>query len=352
VIDWLTFVAPLDHVRGERGPFFAGEVMATKPDRLHPDGWVPDWVVQKRKSFEGSHSSVIQIQSTDEAGQPAIWVSGNPAKWFQGHNIFGSDDLAGLVREMLFRICNAVGIEPSDGNRLAWQLGAIKLLRVDVTRSYMLNGLAQVRNALRSLDATAHMKHRGRGVFSGDSLIYGKGSRRASFTLYAKGAELLRHSLPMLLADTSLMSYAQGLLRAEARLLSLQLKELQLDQVMHWSDNSASELHQSFIDRLHIAEAAMLDAHLLEGLSPRLQLAYNSWREGHDLRAMLPRKTFYRYRTELLKAGIDLAVKQERTGPDLANVVPLRTVFHAYPAVVPDWAIGTPLYFEPRAKVA
>ena len=65
---------------------------------------------------------------------------------------------------------------------------------------------------------------------------------------------------------------------------------------------------------------------------------------------MLPRRTFYRHRTALLAHGIDIGVKQERV-PE-SNVVPLRAVLHAFPVGVPDWAIGTPLYFEPRSKVA
>ena len=96
----------------------------------------------------------------------------------------------------------------------------------------------------------------------------------------------------------------------------------------------------------------MIDAPTLDDLPGRLQLAYDAWKAGRDLRATLSRPTFYRYRSELLKHGIDIAVKQERQGPDLSNVVPLRTVLHAYPIGVPDWAVGTPLYFEPRAKVA
>jgi II/X family phage/plasmid replication protein len=353
VIDWLTFVAPLMHVAGERGPFYAGEIMATKPDPTHPDGFALDWSVLKRKGFEGSYSSSIQIQSTnDEFGRPAIWVSGNPAKWFQGHNLFGSEDLPGLVREMLERISASVGIEPSLQDREAWDLGHIKLTRVDVTHSFDLGTLARVRNALRSLDATANLKHRGRGHFKGDSLTFGKGSRRWSLTFYAKGAEIevKGHQLPLALSETGLPAHAQGLLRAEVRMLSLQLVREQLEYVFRWGDNEASELHSRLLTGLQIAEASMLDAELLDGLPGRLQLAYNNWREGHDLRAILPARTFYRYRTELLKHGVDIAVKQERTAADLSNVVPLRTVLHAYPATVPAWAEGTPLYFEPRRR--
>jgi II/X family phage/plasmid replication protein len=355
VIDWLTFVAPLEHASGERGPFYAGEVMATKPDPLSPDGFSLDWSVLKRKAFEGSHSSTIQIQSTrDELGRPAIWVSGNPAKWFQGHNIFGTDDVGGLVREMLARVCASVGIEPSADDRKAWDAGSIKLTRVDVTFSFDLGTLPRVRNALRSLDSTAQLRHRGRGQFRGDSLLYGGGSRRWSLTLYAKGSEIdaPKHGLPAALRETALPELAQGMLRAEVRLLSLQLATDNLAWVAMWDDNTASELHARMLAGLQIAEATMLDAHELEGLSGRLQLAYTSWREGHDLRAILPRRTFYRYRTELLRRGIDIAVQQQRTSPDMSNVVPLRTVLHAYPVGVPDWARGTALYFEPRSKVA
>lgn len=353
MIDWLTFVAPLTHDQSERGPFYAGEVMSTQPDPTHPDGWGLQWSVLKRKSMEGSYSSQIQVQSTrDEQGRPALWVSGNPAKWFQGHNIFGPDDLPGLVMEMLHRICQSVGIEPSPADRAEWASGAIKLTRVDVTYSFDLGTLPRVRNALRSLDSMANLKHRGRGHFKGDSLTFGKGSRRWSLTLYAKGAEIMVHKLPASLSSTSLPAVADGLLRAECRLLSMQLHEEQLEWVSAWGDNTASELHHRLLAGLQIAETFMLDAPTIDGLSGRLQLAYQAWKDGHDLRATLSRPTFYRYRTELLKHGIDIAVKQERSGPDLSNVVPLRTVLHAVPFTVPDWAIGTPLYFEPRAKVA
>lgn len=355
MIDWLTFVAPLAHVTGERGPFFAGEVMATRPDPTDPDGYSLDWSIWKRKSFEGSHSSTIQIQSTtDERGYPAIWVSGNPAKWFQGHNIFGTSDLQGLVLEMLHRICASVGLKPSTDDLALWNAGLIKLSRVDVTHSYDLGTLPRVRNALRSLDATANLKHRGRGHFKGDSLTFGKGSRRWSLTLYAKGAEIevKGHGLPDSLAQTSLPVCAQGLLRAEVRMLSLQLVSEHLEYVAYWGENASSELHSRLLAGLQIADAAMLDAPTLDGLPGRLNLAYLAWKEGHDLRATLSRPTFYRYRLELLKHGVDIAVKQERTGQDMTNVVPLRTVLHAYPVGVPDWAVGTPLYFEPRARVA
>src|SRR5574337_267432 len=167
VIDWLSFVAPLTHVEGQAGPFYAGEVLSTVPDPTAPDGIGLEWGCFKRKSIEGSYSKVIQVRSQRTAtGLPGVWISGNPAKWFQGHNIFGSSNIRGLVREMLERVCASVGITPTDQDRYQWQHGIIDMHRVDLTRSWLLSGgLPQVRSAIRSLDSTAHLAHRGRGRF-------------------------------------------------------------------------------------------------------------------------------------------------------------------------------------------
>lgn len=353
MIDWVTFIAPLDHDMSDRGPFYAGEVLSTQPDPTSPDGVGLEWGILKRKKFPSSWDTVIQVKScTDETGRPSLWVSGNPSKWFQGHNVFGSDDLPGLVLEMLHRICASVGVEPSANNLAEWSAHAVKLTRVDITYSFQLGTVGRVRAALRALDQTANLKHRGRGHYRGDSLTFGEKSRRWSLTLYAKGPELKIHKLPFCLVETSIPALADGLLRAECRLLSMELVAEQLDRLSSWGDNTPAESHFRYMMALQIADSSMIDAPTFDGLSGRLQLAYQSWKAGHDLRATLSRPTFYRYRSELLPFGVDIAVKQARSESEQSNVVPLRTVLHAQPFHVPDWALGTPFYFEPRAKAA
>lgn len=340
MIDWVDFTAPLVHEVGPGSPFYAGEVLAlTTAGEL-------DWGVYKRMEMEGSHSTKIQIRSAFmEDGRQAVRVSGNLVKWFQGHNIFGTNNLQGLVLEALSKIMLLGGITPSELELSMWKAGDIDLLRVDVTDSVCFGSRERVLNALRSLDATAHLKFRGRGQYNGHSLLFGKGSRHWSLTLYSKGAELQKHKLPLSLAETSLPQIADGLLRTEFRMLSMHLKRLGLDTLASWGDNTASEVHQSHLEKLEISQTTMLDAEKLQGLPPRLHAAYQLWKDGHDLRAMFPRPTFYRYRSQLLAHGIDISVKQER---ETTNVVPLRVVLIGKPLVLPDWATNSPYYFEPR----
>lgn len=342
MIDWLDFTFPLRHEHGPGTPFYAGEIMAS-----NPDGGL-DWGIFKRLEMEGSHSAKIQVRaaSTMADGRSAIRVSGNVVKWFQGHNIFGTDDMHGLVHECIRRILELAGITPTPEESASWLAGDVEFLRVDVTDSHDFGSRPRVLNAIRSLDSTAHLKMRGRGHYNGHSLLFGKGSRYWSLTLYAKGPELDKHRLPLALIDTPLKDHADRLLRSEVRMLSMHLKRLGLHRLEAWNDNTSSEVHHQHLANLEISEAFMLDLATLDGLPPRLHAAYQLWKDGHDLRGMFPPRTFYRHRSQLLPLGIDIAIKQDRA-PE-TNVVPLRVTLVGKPASVPDWAIGSPLYFQPR----
>jgi II/X family phage/plasmid replication protein len=347
MIDWVDFVAPLVHDEGQGSPFYAGEVMSTTAD-----GEL-DWGIYKRMQMLGSHSSTVQVRSDRMAdGRQAVRVSGNLVKWFQGHNIFGTNDLRGLVLEALSKVLSIGKISASISDLESWAAGDIELKRVDDTESANFGTEKRVLNALRSLDQSANLKFRGRGQFNGHSLLFGKGSRNWSLTLYSKGTELHKHKLPEALRDTPLQAFADGLLRMEFRLLSMHLKKLGLDKLWAWSENTAPMVHQIMLQNLQISDATMIDSDVIESLPTRYKLMYQSWKDGHDLRTMLPRNTFYRYRRALLGYGVDIAIKQDRHEDEPTNVVPIRVVLVGKPVTVPEWALGTPLYFQPSYAAA
>lgn len=339
MIDWVTFFAPLDIDPGPESPLYSGEVLSVNPDNSL------DWGVFKKKHLRGSHETEIRVWAGVHEHRKGFFVDGNLVKWFQGHNIFGTDDMVGLVHEALSRIVHLAALKPTAAEIQVWKDGDIDILRGDVTNSFDLLNRHRVLNALRSLDATANLKFRGRGEFKGHSLLFGKGSRRWSLMLYAKGPEIEVHKLPPYLQETALPSVAEGLLRAEVRLQSMHLRDLGLHKLSAWSHNTASEVHEQHLSKLQISEVTMIDATGLDALPPRIRAAYQLWKDGHDLRAMFPRPTFYRYRTSLLAHGVDISVKQDR---DPSNVIPFRLVLEAKRASVPSWAHDTTLYFEPR----
>ena len=346
MIDWVDFVAPLVHNEGQGSPFYAGEVMSTTAD-----GEL-DWGIFKRMQMLGSYASTVQVRSARMAdGRQAIRVSGNLVKWFQGHNVFGTNDLRGLVLEALAKILEIGNITASISELQSWATGDIDLMRVDCTESADFGNEKRVLNALRSLDQTSNMKFRGRGQFNGHSLLFGKGSRTWSLTLYSKGTELRKRKLPSGLADTPIQAFADGMLRMEFRILSMHLKELGLSKLWAWCENTAASVHQMMLQNLQISDATMLDSDIIESLPTRYKLIYQSWRDGHDLRTILTRPTFYRHRRALLSYGVDIAIKQDRQ-EQVSNVVPIRVVLVGKPVTVPEWALNTPLYFQPTYAVA
>lgn len=348
MIDWLTFLAPCAHARAIDG----GQVLS-----LSPTGEL-QWMSRRRASVRGSHDTSLTIRSATHTERPLTYVeiSGNPVKFFQGHNLWGSDDVHALVVATLDYLVehSGLGLLPSEEDRQRWVAGDIRLTRVDQTESYHLANLSDVLAWLRAAEQTAHLSHRGRGqLVKGSTLYFGKNSRRWSLKLYAKGQEIRDkgHRQEVVLQLPHAVLWADRTLRAELTMRSMELRRLGLDFVSAWSGRDGVDsavTSRLLLDRLGamtMNTVSHLSASVLDALKPSLRMAYQSWEGGADLRAILPRATFYRYRAELLQHGIDIAALNPT---EKSNVVPLVRVLEAVPAPVPDWAQGTHLYWEPK----
>lgn len=338
MIDWLTLRTWLDV------PVEAGSVCSF--DR---DGAI-EWHTPKRLQMEGSYSASITVRRFPYDN--TLEISGNPAKFLQGHNLFGTDDLPGLSRAFIDAVCTRLGYRPTAEEQDCLDKGIVLLTRIDVTDSWNFGTLPRALSAVRALSQHSHLAHRGRGSLIGEgTVIWGKGSRRWNGKAYSKGQELKKHKLhPCLPQLDELHDYAAGLVRFEFTVRSLELKRRGLDVLQNWVTTGATPtaLHLQLMQQLTISEATMIDPHQVEELPPRLQLVYDAWKAGKDLRAMLPTRTFYRHRAALLAFGIDIATLQPRKD---SNVVPLRVTLEGKAVGVPAWAVGTPLYFVP-AKAA
>lgn len=350
MIDWLTMVVPLRHPE----PLNSGHVVS-----INPDGSV-EWQSAKRLQVKGSHGTGLTVRTASHTADRCshIIIDGNPVKYFQGHNVWGSDDLPALAVETCYAVAELLGIEVHPDDAAAWAAGQIQLTRVDVNESFHLNNRAEVLAFIRSAEQTAHLAYRGRGTLKGGSSLYfGKNSRRKTLKLYAKGPEIERkgHRQEIILALPHAKAWADRTLRVELCIRSMELKRLGLAQVAAWDTGDelpsavTAQLLRDEFGGMTMTTTANLSPEILETLRPGLRMAVHSWEAGIDLRATLPHRTFYKYRKELLPHGIDIATKMPR---EVSNVVPLYRVLEAKPAQVPDWAEGTPLYFEPRRRRA
>ena len=311
-----------------------------------------EWSSQKFLKVVGSSDASIRIK-TSHVGPSGegigLSIDGNPAKFLQGHNLFGTDDLIGLMVAFMDKLCPLVGLEPTDLDRQLWLRGHYNLSRVDPNKMFQLANRAEVLAWLRQAEQTATMSHRGRGqIAKGGTLYFGKHSRRSSLKFYSKGQEFEANGSPEMKELPGLRNYAEGALRGEVVLRSMELKRMGLDLAANWGDDTASRVTLEFLGRLHMDDLRMTTPERIDELKPALRAVYELWKEGHDIRAMYPKPTFYRYRKQLMNAiSIDIANVQPRDEKP-SNVVPLIRVLEATEMGVPDWAVGTPLYAEPK----
>lgn len=351
MIDWTKAIIPFEHAE----PINDGQVIS-----IDGQGEL-QWECHKRMSVEGSYSAKIQIQSdhrsfSNEKGVFShIVLDGNPVKFLQGHNLWGTDDLIGLIAETVYRLSTLLGIFPTP---VDWDMitkGHYELKRVDSTMMIALGSRADVKSFLYSAERTAHLRHKGQAVLSGQTLYWGKNSRRESLKMYAKGDEIRAkgHELPEGLRDLpALYKWADDKLRIEAVTRAMELKDRGLQLACNWGDETPTATLNNLLNRLNMSEQHTLSSVDLEGLPGRMVLAYQNWKDGHDIKKLLPKMTFYRYRNELLKHGIDIAIKQGNRQEPSPNVIEFRRVLRPERCEqVPSWAVGTSLYFEPRAKM-
>lgn len=346
MVDWVTAWVPCGHPE----PITGGRLL--KVDR----NGETEWEVRTRLEVEGSHESkmMVRTEGLDDRGWGSLLlVHGNPSKWIQGHNLFGSSDLVGLVAAVMERLVSLLGLCPTDLQRALWRRGAFELTRVDVTASYNLPGRADVRAWLRSAEYSAYLKHRGRAsLIKNGTLYFGQHSRRWSLKFYSKGDELdsgKGHGLPSELPMVGdLRAWANDKLRVELVMRAMELKRRGLALAASWRDNVAVDLFNTILEGLDLSAQHTLSSAALESLPPHLLRVYHLWQAGQDIRALYSRATFHRYRNALKPYGIDITAKLSQ---EPSNVVPLVRVLEAVPASPPDWARGTSLLFEPRSKV-
>lgn len=299
-----------------------------------------EYDIANRLSVKGSHDATITIRShTDNT----VEISGNPAKFLQGHNVFGTNDLKYLVAKMIDKLCmiDELELKPTDIEYENIQEGKYHLSRVDVNEHFAFPSAQVARAWLRAAGNSANMKFRGAGLFK-EGTLYFEGKRYIP-KIYFKYDEInskdKSHRLPdELLQIPELIEYAEKSLRFEIKILSTQLKDWYLHLGCNWDADTATMLiNDQFISKLQLSANMPIENEVIQSLPKNLRLTYTAWVNGEDLRQVLSRPTFYRYRTRLMEYGIDISIVKD-IEKEQSNVVPMIRYLEAVPMGIPDWA--------------
>ena len=130
-----------------------------------------EYEISNRLSIKGSHDANITIRSHTDS---TIEISGNPAKFLQGHNIFGTSDLIYLVSKLMNKLFSIPELElqPTDNEIEMIKNGYYRLSRVDVNCHFAFPSAQLARAWLRSAGQSANMQFRGAGLFKQGTLYF------------------------------------------------------------------------------------------------------------------------------------------------------------------------------------
>ena len=315
MIDWSTVLVPITR------EFRAGRVLLTDQNG--------EFVAEYGRSLRvrGSGSSSIEVRPHLVNGQAYLWIDGNPAKFFQGHNVDGTEDPQ-LIRRFCRAICRAIGVRIAGGH---WYLN-----RVDVNRMFSVGSDDQAVRWLRATEAVASVKYRGRGTLQAGTWYVGQRSRYWSLKAYAKGIEMKAkrprgYSCWRSPSWAEALDFASGTVRLEFCFRRPELLRLKLRNLKYWDSSTADFLFSEYISRLELPmnTPASVD---LSCMSSDERGVYLAWRAGEHLPALLSRSAYYRWRARFRQAyGIDIGTEPRAGG----EVVPLLRTIEARPVSAP-----------------
>lgn len=334
MIDWLTAVVPIRHKRINNGHVI----------NVDSDGF-ERWVVPVARQLEGSFESSMQFKSNNvtECLEYAdhLYFTGNPTKFLQGHNIIGIDDINLLTLRTLEFIAPVLGITVDAFTRKRIMNGMYFVKRIDINYSYELPSLSDVRAFIDAMTVKAKTRH-GRATVKRGTFYFGQHSRRWSVKGYSKYDEIMEgkkgHRLPPHLLNSPLLGFSENKIRLELVLRAPELKKLtNTDEVtaLQLTELGISNIFNDYLSRLDMTANVSLKDEALLTLPGKLQGTYALWRQGYDVRSMLPNGTFYRHYHALKAHQIDISLPFDTEDNPASNVVPLIRVLDAKPVAIP-----------------
>lgn len=335
--DWLSIYQR--HAGGGLPKLADGAVM-----RIDREGEV-DSVTLRKARIEGSHETAVFVRCDGET----VWFEGNVSKWGRPDNVFGYPFRQCL--QIINNLLASLGLPPfTEGEkfvtnfkgepRTCWT-GAM-VTRVDITRNFSVGSKENAYHFMRYLQGQQASRLKTGTYGDGETVDWGRGSRRLYFKAYLKGPELRRHvtraapgdSFIKPAPDPYVLQLADwcdsvGLVRVEMTFKATKLH----DMGCHYLGGfDMKQLELEFEERCEVLTRASADVDQLSDLPKALLSTYRMWQAGDDLTTKLSRATFYRHRRDLLAFGCDIAIK--------SNVVPFKAktrVIQLGPVSMPDF---------------
>jgi Phage replication protein CRI/Phage X family len=276
----------------------------------------------KKLRFEGSHETSINIRCDGET----VHFEGNVSKFSRQDNVFGFDFPTCISR--INAILALAGLPPFTGYKaLSFVSGeghqnrycGARITRLDLTENFVSGSKENAAHFMRHLASQQASRLKTGTYGEGETVDFGRGSRRVYSKAYLKGPELLRHARKLKdpenctqrAYDPYLEKLAQwcdlvGLVRFETTYKSTFLID---NKLQYLGGFNMPALLDDFENRKSVFTRANCDVEEVSSLDKNSLSVLRMWQAGDDITTKLKKSAFYKYRSALLPYGVDIAVR-------------------------------------------
>lgn len=277
----------------------------------------------RKLRIDGSFESACFVRSDGET----VHFEGNVSKFGRPDNVFGYsfveciDRINALLRSLNlppFTAGNRMQVTNKDGDYRTAYTGA-RITRLDLTQNFQAGSSENAYAFMRFLGMQQASRLKTGTYGEGETVDFGRGSRRVYSKAYLKGPELLRHAkrkndpqnpncrvYDPYLEKLAAWCSEVGLVRFETTYKSTFL----IDNCLNYLGGfDMPTLLKDFETRKEVFTRATCEQDQLTDLDLKTLAVYRMWQAGDDLTTKVSRATFYRHRRSLLSHGIDIAIK-------------------------------------------
>ena len=257
----------------------------------------------------------------------SLYLSGNPIKLLQDHNLWGSCDPLGCYLHAGAWVRSRVGLFPGPSTWNACEFTGPRYTRIDITRSYRFPNEDQAAAFIRYNAGTARSRHGAAKLYGSETCYFGQHSQRWSMKIYRKQKEFQRNIdkrkyITQPAVTRKLIEWSEGVVRFELVLRGREIRDKYALVDLNEQQTLLNIWNEKY-SSIEFNENANMQNNrdIFESELTTNQLGILSmWRQGYDLRSIYSKPTFYRRRKQLMElVGVDISQAPVKTDDNLTT---------------------------------
>lgn len=287
----------------------------------------------------------IRVKSMNDG--ELLSISGNPLSFLQQHNLFGSNNLLGLVYEVFKKVTGILGIEVDELTAQDVRAGEYELYRVDSAFNFRMPNNNLVKKVVREIGRCWFEQNKNVSTYPDQTAYLNQHSKHWTLKFYAKYQQMISSGMKHP-SKEKLLEYASTIVRGELTLRRPELIKRKLNRGSDWAGISLpKKLLIEAIDQSGLTGDVKLRLvpDEVEELSTALKRNYILWTHGESINDLYGPASYYRIVADFKALGIDVSLPPHKARARQVKLMDL--IVEENIATFPRYARNKRLIFIP-----